>query len=241
MDVLIVDDEKYVLDEVKKLLKTFEEQTEHSIKIREAASYEALRIELVASSPDLIILDIELQDKNGLDIKNELEKDVSNSLIVFLTNFAQNMPSAFGRNVIGFFEKPLDYGTLAHFMERAVSLVESDKIIELEKGRCILSSKIRYIRVKDIYTEVYTADSNVFSVRRSLGDWHDKLADVGFIRISNEYLVNCSYIDNINDTCVVLEESKGVGGEKLQISRRRKKYCILEYAKYCRKMARYVR
>ena len=50
--------------------------------------------------------------KSGLVIRDELEKKNANSLIIFVTSHSETVWEAFGRNVIGFFEKPMDYEQL---------------------------------------------------------------------------------------------------------------------------------
>lgn len=104
-------------------------------------------------------------------------------------------------------------------------------------GRTVSSSDIVYIAVEDVYTDVcLVSGERIINHRRSLAAWTDILQKYDFIRISDQCLVNCKYIDEIDKETVILEADLGT----LKISRRRKTECKEYYRNYCRKAARLV-
>ena len=56
---------------------------------------------------DLLLLDIEMGDIDGITIKNRLGKQGNVKNILFVTNHAEVMQEAFGINVVGFLNKPV--------------------------------------------------------------------------------------------------------------------------------------
>lgn len=60
---------------------------------------------------DLLILDIEMPELDGLELKRQITSIYMNTNILFLTNHREMMEDWFGRNVIGFLLKE-------HFEER---------------------------------------------------------------------------------------------------------------------------
>ena len=80
--ILVVDDEEHILKLYKK------ELSEEGYQVRTAASgEEALRM-VEAESPDMVILDIKLQDQNGLEILGELRKLNKNTPVILSSAYS---------------------------------------------------------------------------------------------------------------------------------------------------------
>ena len=72
-----------------------------------------------AEQPDILILDIEMPQKSGIEIKNELTKD-DKPLIIFATAYFEFMKEAFGKNVIGYMQKPVKKFEFDNYMKTAI-------------------------------------------------------------------------------------------------------------------------
>lgn len=79
-------------------------------KYFEQSKFSDLEVELVCSTEwenlagqelDLLLLDIEMPERDGISIKEEIGNG-ERPLIVFVTGYEEYMPRAFGKNVIGF-------------------------------------------------------------------------------------------------------------------------------------------
>ena len=113
VNVLVCDDQPEVVEQTKELLLRYEDQFGHAMCILGVTSYD----EAESFDADLLFLDIEMPGKSGLVIRDELEKKNADSLIIFVTSHSETVWEAFGRNVIGFFEKPMDYERLCKLMK----------------------------------------------------------------------------------------------------------------------------
>ena len=96
----------------------------------------------------LLFLDIEMEGKNGLEIKEILEKTNAQTFVVFCTTHAECMPEAFGRNVISFLPKPFT----THMIERCI------------KKHCILE-KI-FIQLQLIERKTFVAIRSSIYIRK---------------------------------------------------------------------------
>ena len=75
---------------------------------------------------------------------------------------------------------------------------------------------IHYLETKSRMLYYHTA-SGVYSVRSSLRDAEEQLAQYSFAKCNQCYLVNLQHVTDLRDGCVT------VAGEELEISRRNKK------------------
>ena len=189
--------------------------------------------------PDLIFLDIEMPGKSGIEIKEEMESNKSDSLIIFVTNHSESVMSAFGTNVIGFFEKPLEYEQFVILMTKAKNLSSIKDIVEIDPFNIVKIEDIRYITIDGVYSEVNKAGEGGRAIiaRKSLTEWETTLPADKFIRISKSCIVNCGHIESLHGDQIKMDGN----GEKLVCSRRRKGECQNKYSEYCKNMARYGR
>lgn len=238
LSILVCDDQKEILDSMEKLLLRYEKEHECALDIKCTDDYSTCQLE-ADFHPDLLFLDIEMPGKSGLEIRDELEKSGDKGLIIFITNHSEKIWDAFGRNVIGFFAKPIEYERLCQLMNKFFSLHRVYDMLELDRGRSVAVGDIIWIGADDVYSEVQLSSGKRISLRRSLLNWENMLPMDCFLKISNKYIVNCYYIANLEGRRICLDDNSIDYGEELIISVRRKKECEEKYLAYCRKMARY--
>jgi len=184
---------------------------------------------------DILLLDIEMPEKNGIQVM-ELLEGRERPLIIFVTGYEKYMPRAFGQNVIGFVRKPVEWLDFSMCMDKAVRILRAGKQILLEEGYSVSTETIRMFVSDQRYTKaVFARGGEKTMLAKSLADWEKDLDDVYFIRINHSQLVNCKYIVDFYDYTVEMDT-----GEKLKVSRRKKKDCRDRFIRYCERHSRYV-
>lgn len=233
MLVLICDDDRECSLQLRKLCENYFEKTGVTAELMLTAQAE----EIAELDPDVLLLDIEMPGVSGITIKDALCRKAGKPLIIFVSSHSEYMPSAFGRNVISFITKPATQFHIDASLETAMNHLPKDILIKLDSGKIVSSGDIVYVTVDNVYTDVYLVSGEVLkNQRRSLSRWTDLLQEFYFIRISDQCLVNCKYIDKFDKETVMLEADLGI----LKISRRRKTECKDYYRNYCIKVARLV-
>lgn len=99
MHIAILDDERYFGEKIKQLIIETENIDLFEIDIYEQPN-EFLKHK---DKYDLLFLDIEMPETNGIELAKQLKRD--NIIIVFVTNFQSYMAEAFGVNVASFITK----------------------------------------------------------------------------------------------------------------------------------------
>ena len=233
INVLVCDDQPEIVQQMKDLLLRYEDEFGRAMRVLGVTDYD----EAEGFTADLLFLDIEMPGRSGLSIRDELEKKSADSLIIFVTSHSEAVWDAFGRNVIGFFEKPMDYDRLCQLMRKFFDLYSIYETVDLDDGSHLTIGDIVWIRVKDVYSELQLASGAKYTLRRPLSVWEAMLPAEDFLRISDSCIVGCRYVAKVEKNGVRLDGCQ----ELFPFSTRRKKGCEEKYWSYCRKMARFSR
>ena len=230
MRAIIIDDERLARKELKSLLKDY-----HEIEIIDecASPEEALR-SIEKHNPDLLFLDIQMPEKTGFDLLQELDKSPK---VVFVTAFDEYAVKAFEVNALDYLMKPVDPERLKETMAKILSEDIEDEESYDVPDRGILSSndqifikdgeKCWFIHLKDVrmfesegnYVRIYFETFKPL-VLKSLNGLEERLDQKLFFRANRKYIINLKWVSHIENWFngglqVVLKD-----GEKVEISRR---------------------
>lgn len=175
---------------------------------------------------DLIILDIEMPEKNGIYIKEKLGCFNAKIYIIFVTDHMNYMPNAFGENVLGYISKYNFEKQIEHYLKLVISKLGGSVTL----GNGISSDRVMYIKSEHVYCILYLDDGTSKLERRSITDYERKLDTVGFLRVHKSFLVNLAYVREIRKNKIYIYEVE------IPISVRRNKYVNDQYIKYCQSL-----
>jgi len=127
MNILVIDDDKLLLNSLKKSL----ELIGHNVTMNESGK-EAF-ITLKSFTPDLILLDIKLGDMNGIDVLKGIKSQYADIPVIMITAFTDipTVVSAMKAGAIDYIGKPLDLDQLEIVLEKIEKLIRMDKKIAL--------------------------------------------------------------------------------------------------------------
>lgn len=218
---IIVEDEKNESNRLSSFLKRFSDENHVGFDIKVFSSGLTFLSEYNISA-DIVFMDIELPDVDGMEICRRLRKIDKKVIIIFVTNMAQYAVKGYEVNAMDFMIKPIYYAEFSVKLKRAIDY------ISLNEGRFIMLSyygMMRRLNVNEIYyVEVishhiiyHTGIGNI-EIKGTLKEAEELLAQYGFSRCNNCYLVNLKHVIEINETVAVL-----LDGSKLSVSRNKKK------------------
>ena len=183
---------------------------------------------------DLLILDIEMPDMNGIEVKNKISRLNKGPIIIFLTDHYEYAEDAFGINVMGFVRKSGMEQQMSMMLDTAENMLNHNLMIMED----ICSKDVRYIRAAHNYGELVLSDGSKILMRNSLQKFEKDLQEYDFIRIHREYLINLKWVKNLGkETKFVQIEGKEV--ETLPVATRLRKEVKEKYKEFCRRNARY--
>lgn len=195
---------------------------------------EALEV-IVATTPDLLFLDIELHNRSAKDILNSI--DLDKIQIILITAFDKYALEMYKFHVVDYLLKPLAITDLISAVNKAFKNIEKNKIADVnqlqqtseryialpEKDHMNITRMNDIIRLeaKNSYTQVFTKDHKSIISSKSLSDYEDLLPRHLFIRVHNSHMVNIKfilrYLRTKNGSLVMVDNSE------IPISANRKK------------------
>lgn len=232
INALIVDDEQYVIRDLKGLL----EMNCPDVKIVGTAqsSLEAEK-QIKRLQPQLIFLDINIDEVSGIELVRKV--DQGNHRIIFVTAHDQFAIEAFKLSAIDYLLKPVDPDELVEAVRKATDDIEKNLIhnqlttlahnlLPGKKNKKIVLADMEGLHIIDIpeilwcqangsYTEFVLQDRDKVTVSKHLKTYERLLTEHGLLRVHRSFLVNIFNISKI-------ERSKGElrmkNGETLPIS-----------------------
>jgi two-component system LytT family response regulator len=204
---LIIDDEPHVR---KTLSRMVEEECENVKLLGTAGSVQEGLQAINKYHPDLIFLDIKMDDGTGFDLLKKAEP--VNFKVVFITAFDQYAIQAFKFSAIDYLLKPVDPEDLVDAINRAEEMIQQDFSTQLRvmdenlrtsdhNDKKILlktADTVHLVKVRDIfycesdqsYTSFFLSDGQKILVSKTLREYEDLLKDFGFFRVHKSFLVN---------------------------------------------------
>lgn len=246
MKILLIDNE----EEVRLILKDMVTGWAKGMHIIEEADGVVSGLQEINSfQPDIVMLDVEMNDGTGFDLLNKLTNPTFQ--LIFTTAYNQYAIQAFKFSAIDYLLKPIDPVELAISLQKATGNIvnhtlqnqltvlmgqlsskadkpETDRQIvlkDIDKTYFIKMNDILYCEAEGSYTKFYLANSEPVFVSRNLRSYEELLAPAGFIRTHHSCLVNPNKIkiyDRKTDSGTLILE----GGHTVPVSQRKKDFVI---------------
>ena len=228
LNAMIVDDEAPARSELRYLL----EETKRVDSITEAASAREAVERLMEKRADVLFLDISMPKTSGMQLAEALRKLKNPPAVVFVTAYSEYALEAFGVDAVDYLMKPVETDRLLRALDKVQAHVKptrqsnptTERIPVEKSGRKVLVpvDQIRYIEAKDDYSCIYT-DTDRYLSTISLAKLEAKLTPHHFFRVHRGYIVNLSYVEDVEtiSSGILQLGINGVDGKKISVSRRR--------------------
>ena len=217
MQIAVCDDEKEIRD-------MFAEKIERLYPEADLLLYQSgEELLLSAGEPDILLLDIQMPGKNGMETAKELRRKNQKAIIIFVTALDDFVFQAFDVGAFHYLVKPFDDGKFAKILLNAVKQFEDRKKLERtggkrEKPSLMITTGGKHITVnlEDIvYAEVFdlkviphTMDSDI-EYYGKMKELEEKAGDE-FFRTHRSFLVNFGFIRKYDATTVYLEKGQAL-------------------------------
>ncbi|MCF8274763.1 MAG: LytTR family DNA-binding domain-containing protein [Flavobacteriaceae bacterium] len=231
MKVLVVDNETNIRESVVEMIRDF---CEGVSELYEANGVETGLNKISEMNPDVVMLDVELDDGTGMDLLNQL--NTINFHLIFITAHNKYAIDAFKFSAIDFLLKPISPDELIdaynkvkqhiknkYLSEQLQVMQQSLNKITSKDKKIVLkdSNSIYFVNVEDIircesdgqYTEFFTVDSKKIVISKSLKEYEELLSPFGFIRPHHSHLINTNKIlrfDKVNGGSLIMQDQTEV-------------------------------
>lgn len=158
---------------------------------------------------DLIFLDVEMPDLNGIEFIKTLGQP--RPLIILTTTHKDYAPEAFENNVTDYLVKPIEHSRFINSVLKAKKICESHKIDSIDnetafikKGSTIVKinmSEILWIESLGDYVTLNT-EKEKFVVHSTMLEIMERFSAKEFIRIHRSFIIRLNKIENIEDDLI---------------------------------------
>lgn len=227
--IAIVEDEREDAEQLQTFLKQYEE--ENNLKFEVTFFYDGAEI-LKNYQPiyDLILLDIEMPEVNGMDAADQIRQSDQDVVMMFITNMVQYAIRGYAVDAVDFVMKPITYYTFAVRLERAIRRVKKKDagtvLLNFSGGLKKLSTRQIYYVESQNRMLYYHTDEGEFAIRGTMQRVEKELSPYHFVKCSHWYLVNLMHVTEI------CKDRAVIAGRELEISRRNKTAFMTELTNY---------
>ncbi len=173
--------------------------------------------------PDILLLDIQMEGKNGMETAREFRKNHKKTILIFITAFQEYVFQAFDVGAFHYLVKPFDNTKFDNVLRNAVKELEDRKNKEIkslkkEVPSLIVTTGGKHIAVhlEDIvYAEVFDRKVILHTVDIDV-EYYGKMKELeakagdDFYRSHRAYLVNFNYIRKYDATTIYLEKGQAL-------------------------------
>jgi len=210
--VLIIDDESNIRNMIAEIIKSHCPNAEI---IGQAGSVRDGKEKIKSLHPDLVLLDIKMDDGTGFELLDKLDR--IDFKVIFITAYQEFALKAIKFSALDYILKPVDPEELINAVNDAGKLISADQQSQIQhlkdslsntdqsEKRILLktSENIHLLRVSDIryceadggYTRFFTNQDQEILVSRPLAEYEDLFAEYGFYRVHKSFLANLHKVE----------------------------------------------
>jgi len=214
--IAICDDEQNQIEYLTSLVTSWSAHAGHSCEIRTFASAEAFLFEYEEDKAyDILLLDVEMKNMNGIELAKRIRKDNNRAEIIFITSHFEFVGEGYEVDALHYLIKPISAEKLTQVLTKAAEKlsVEPPSVVISSDGEIVklYESDILYAESYLHYVTIHTKDKE-YKIKENISVFESKLSD-DFYRIHRSYLVSLKHITRISRTSV------NVGNTELPLSR----------------------
>ncbi|MCH5350781.1 MAG: response regulator transcription factor [Clostridiales bacterium] len=228
-NLCIVEDDDGTAEAIESYLKRFASEYSYAVSVKRFSGIEQF-LENYDSTTDVVFMDINLPDGNGMDAVHRLREMDGRVAVVFITALAQYAVGGYSVNAFDFVVKPVTYEGFLMKLRRLFEHLSSKRkctfVVTNRQGRwTVNSATLRYVEINR-HVVIYHTESGEIIGNGTLGGVMDMLKGLPFALCNRCYLVNLAFVTNISDGEVV------VGGDRLLISQPRRREFMRAFNEY---------
>lgn len=164
-------------------------------------------------SIDILFLDIQMPQKNGIDFYKSLPIE-KKPAVIFTTAYQEYAIDGFEVNAIDYLLKPIDQNRFEKAIEKALWWFQKENVNPLEnsitiradyKNNNIILEDIQYIEGLDDYVQIYLENKPKLVARMSMKNMIELLPSDYFIRIHRSYIVPIKKIETFDSKQISIQ------------------------------------
>lgn len=227
--IAVCDDEKQQIENILEYIDAFSKTYKITLEPEVFNSGEVL-LEEEHLKYAIIILDICMKGKNGLEVAKKIRITNKKSKIVFLTAFENYLKDGYEVDASRYILKPVEMEEFHRVINQLIKDINLNfAYLALEEKDTITTIKIKdilYVEIDNRRTSIHTV-RGVYKSKMKIDELKMRLSHHGFAKTHKSFLVNMNNISLISKDKVIF-----INDEYVTISRRKYKEFIEEFSRF---------
>lgn len=218
INIGICDDESHYRLKIKEILDKILSLHTKYYNIYEFSSGEEL-LNNYPKNLDILIMDIQMENINGMDTARKIRVFDENLEIIFMTSFSQFMQEGYEVKAYRYILKPISERKISKNIIPCIKEImkKRNNYLTINVKNCVDRIKIDsiiYIETDRPNILIYTRD-NMYTKRTSISKMEKILSGHGFFRCHNSYIINLKLTESMKSNVIK------VHGNDIPISKHR--------------------
>lgn len=223
MRAAIVDDEITEQNLMEKYLREWACRRELLIEIKKYDNAECFLFSWEDDKDfDLLVLDIEMGEMDGLALARTIRSEDEFIPIMFVTGYDEYMQYGYDVSALHYLLKPVNKGKLFLILDKLSEKTEAPEKLMLctaEGPRSMALNQITYIEVEGHQCIVHTKNEKVL-LKKALSSFEKEIeGKAGFVRCHRAYIVNMQHVSMVRKTHVLLDNDTKIPVSRYQIKK----------------------
>lgn len=210
--IAICDDQENDIAYTSRFLNEWAEESHITIHVDTFPSAEAFLFHYAEhKNYDILILDIEMGEMDGVSLAKTLRRENETVQIIFLTGYSDYIAEGYEVAALHYLMKPVKKEKLFSVLDRAVDKVQKNEtVLNLESGGEMVRVPIHQLRYADVMGNYVTLHAKEeYTVKMTLGELEKQL-DERFYRAGRSVIVNLTAITRVTKTEIKLSDGTAI-------------------------------
>lgn len=207
LNIIVCDDELAVVQQIHNYITGYYINYPAEYNVQVFTSGLEIFKEAKNRTANVIFLDIDLQDSNGIKIAKAIRQFDKQVKIIFITNHKNFKGLAFSVRAFGYVDKPVTSEQICeqlHDIESYIQDAKSDvskKFNTTDGAVNLVLNDIMYFEREDRNTKIITFGRN-YITRDKISDLESQLCNHNFVSLHVSFLVNLDYVSDCKNYIV---------------------------------------
>ena len=213
LNIAVCDDEAAQIEYLSSLVEQWAASTGNVVMLKSFVSAESFLFEYAENKNyDILLLDIQMKEIDGIGLAKEVRKHSKDTQIVFVTGYDKYISEGYDVQALHYLMKPVSFGKISEVLSRAAGNLGrvSPAVLINANGENVKLTLSDIFCVEAVgHTLKITCANGDISVNQSLSSFKSNIGN-DFIYTHRSFIVNLEHVRRITKTDVILDNGKAV-------------------------------
>ena len=209
--IAICDDRQEDREYVRQLTARWAQQRGNQVEMTEFCSAEQFLFSCPQPDFDLLLLDIEMGEMDGVSLAKQVRRTNELMQIVFITGYSDYITEGYEVAALHYLMKPVKEEKLFAVLDRAVErLHKNTKVLTLETAEEMVRVPLYQVSALEVQRNYVTVHARQdYTVKKNLSELMEQL-DERFFRVGRSAVVNLNDISRVTRSDIYLTDGRSI-------------------------------